>query len=263
MLEGILSLLLTINMNLATVDRPAVDVNLVADKDAAVPGQNLRVGVWLKIPDGWHIYWKNSGESGLPTRINLHFPDGITPDSWKWPYPSLFQDPGGSTTFGYSGEVVIQTQLKVPQNYRESVFKVEGDVRWLICREVCIPGRKKVELRLPVKPKAEPMHRDLLDLALMRVPVCPSGDVSLMTSWGPSQKILNIGLKAPAEMMIKRIIFFPESREPVEPDYRSLAGSGNSLHVRFPEPLPSSSMLRGVLVVETLKGTYAYKLPCG
>ena len=35
------------------------------------PGETVMAGVLLKMPPGWHTYWKNPGDSGAPTKIGM------------------------------------------------------------------------------------------------------------------------------------------------------------------------------------------------
>ncbi len=134
---------------------PRVRAALVADQTAAVPGSSLRLGVWFRIPDGWHIYWRNSGESGLPTRIRVSLPNGWRAGPWIWPGPQEFTDPGGLRTYGYDREVLIWRTVHVPSHARPGTrVRIRGVVQWLQCARVCIPGKAEVTLALPVRLRA-------------------------------------------------------------------------------------------------------------
>src|SRR5260370_19124521 len=54
-----------------------VEADLVADKAGAQPGKALLVGLRLRMEPHWHTYWKNPGDSGLPTKIQWVLPDGL------------------------------------------------------------------------------------------------------------------------------------------------------------------------------------------
>ena len=248
--------------NMSGPARPPVKVKLVADRDAVVPGQPFRVGVWIRVPEGWHIYWKNSGESGLPTRLELDYPSGLHPGPWIWPAPRLFQDPGGATTFGYTGEVVIQQRITTDVHLKNKTITLAGEVRWLVCREVCIPGRQKVSLKLAVRKHARLADSDLLDLSMTRVPVCPNHGWKIQASVAQNRKLLLIEVAPPSGIMIRRITFFPEDRNHLAPDYRTLTGNGTTLKVKFRKPIPDDIPAKGVVVIETLMGTLAFRTPC-
>src|SRR5256886_387325 len=69
---------------------------LILSAEAARPGETVMAGVLLKMPAGWHTYWKNSGDSGAPTKIDWQLPEGIkigrahvwTPGTGKYRMPS-------------------------------------------------------------------------------------------------------------------------------------------------------------------------------
>ena len=51
-----------------------VEAQLVSDKASAQPGKPVLVGLKLRMADHWHTYWKNPGDSGLPTKIQWVLP---------------------------------------------------------------------------------------------------------------------------------------------------------------------------------------------
>src|SRR5439155_14515958 len=60
---------------------------LILSAAAARAGETVTAGVLLKMPPGWHTYWKNSGDSGAPTKIDWQLPDGIKAGEIQWPVP--------------------------------------------------------------------------------------------------------------------------------------------------------------------------------
>jgi len=52
-------------------------VDTVANVSAIAPGQPFMLGFKFTIAPGWHIYWKNPGDSGLPTEVKLNLPEGF------------------------------------------------------------------------------------------------------------------------------------------------------------------------------------------
>src|SRR5438046_9554872 len=60
---------------------------LILSAEAARPGETVTAGVLLKMPPGWHTYWRNSGDSGAPTKIDWQLPVGIKAGEIQWPVP--------------------------------------------------------------------------------------------------------------------------------------------------------------------------------
>ena len=55
-----------------------VEAELVSEKTAIVPGEPLTVALRLRMERGWHTYWQNPGDSGLPTKLDWNLPSGVS-----------------------------------------------------------------------------------------------------------------------------------------------------------------------------------------
>jgi len=150
----------------------AIEVELVAEADAVVPGQPLRLGLRILHDPQWHTYWRNPGDSGLPTQLALELPAGFRAGAIEWPAPQrLFIPP--LANFGYEGEIVLPVPLQVPAAIDGEQVRFTGRASWLMCREVCIPGDADVALELPVQRSgkaAKSRFAALFDAADSRIP---------------------------------------------------------------------------------------------
>lgn len=126
-----------------------LEAELVAEHRAIQAGQPFWVALRLKMEDGWHTYWKNHGESGIPTRFTWDLPEGFTAGDLQWPYPIRFNQ-GDIISFGYKGEVFLLTEITPPDVLAEDAVLLQGRADWLLCLEICIPGRADLSLYLPV-----------------------------------------------------------------------------------------------------------------
>jgi len=117
------------------------------------PGSN-GAGLYFKLEPGWHIYWENPGDSGEPPHIRWTLPDGITAGPLQFPPPSRLPL-GPLMDFGYAGEVIFPLELNVAGTAAIGPAILHANVDWLVCREVCIPG--KVELELDREVKDDPL----------------------------------------------------------------------------------------------------------
>ncbi len=151
---------------------PEVKVKLVADRDAAVPGQTLRVGVLMDIEPGWHIYWHNPGDTGMATVLRLAGPEGepgspefpgVEIGDFAWPIPERFELEGGLVNFGYKDRVMFVAEVKVPADYASEDLTLTVKADWLICRESCVPGDGSATLTLPVATTSKPADASLFD----------------------------------------------------------------------------------------------------
>src|ERR1700683_3237285 len=67
-----------------------VQASFVADVTGVAAGKPFAVGVLLKIDPGWHIYWKNPGDAGLPTLVKWDLPSGYSVGDLSYPTPPRF-----------------------------------------------------------------------------------------------------------------------------------------------------------------------------
>jgi thiol:disulfide interchange protein DsbD len=127
-------------------------VDLIADRaDAGAP---LTVGVRFRLDPGWHIYWRNPGDSGGPPTVRwLTKPAGWAPGEFTWPAPERFTT-GPIVNYGYSGTVVLPVPIALagtrsapPSGPRELV----GEVKWIACQEICVPGTATLRLAWPLE----------------------------------------------------------------------------------------------------------------
>ena len=127
-----------------------VSVDLIADKSAFTPGAVVNVAARFKIEEHWHIYYKEPGETGRATTVDLKLPDGFVAGEAIWQEPKTYNDFGYSAR-GYEDEMVIIFPVTVPASLTPGeTVKIEADVTWLACETTCIPGSTTISLELPV-----------------------------------------------------------------------------------------------------------------
>lgn len=126
-----------------------VRAELIARHLAVVPGQEVDVAVRLVMDDGWHTYWKNPGESGMPTSLRWQLPAGFAVGDIRWPAPSYYEV-AGLASYGYSGEVLLPVKLQAPPQWSGDEVTLEATADWLVCETTCVPGSAALSLTLPV-----------------------------------------------------------------------------------------------------------------
>ena len=241
-----------------------VRADLIPAQDSIVPGGGFTVALRLKMPDGWHTYWRNPGDSGMATSIHWELPEGFSAGVIQWPYPRRFEA-SRSATFGYEGEAWLLSDLHAPKGLREGAgIDVAAQVKWLECREICVPGKAELTLRLPVRRAAKPDRRfeSAFGAALRRIP--GRLNAGPYAGWraraSREEGIIRLKLERPApgsepsgEGRDSDAAFFPYDDGVIDYDrpQRSRA-EGQSLILEIPQsPAPGSekaARLSGVLV---------------
>jgi thiol:disulfide interchange protein len=128
-------------------------VELLSLHDSIQPGGNALIGLHFTLDKGWHVYWINAGDSGEPPTIKWTLPPGITAGAMQFPAPRRLPL-GPLMDFGYEDEVLFPITLSADSTLKApSSAPLSAHVNWLVCREVCIPG--KADLALPLKVAAQ------------------------------------------------------------------------------------------------------------
>ena len=122
-------------------------VQFVLPQTTLYPGGPNTAGLYFKLESGWHVYWQNAGDSGEPPRINWTLPQGITAGPLQFPAPKRLPL-GPLMDFGYEDEVLFPFSFDVPKSAAPGPAALDAKVSWLVCREVCIPGKAELGMRV-------------------------------------------------------------------------------------------------------------------
>ncbi len=125
-----------------------VHAEIVSNRKSIQAGKTFMAGVKFKMEPGWHIYYKESGDAGMPTQIEWILPEGFSAGPLLWQEPKHFDEEGIKTN-GYAGSTFIASQISVPANIKDlRSVSIEAKVKWLSCKESCIPGKDDLHLNL-------------------------------------------------------------------------------------------------------------------
>lgn len=139
------------------IDPNAVTASLVSRSETVVPGKPLELGIHLHMKPGWHTYWQNGGDAGLPTSVQWTLPEGLKAGEILWPTPYRYVESGELVTYGYMDDVLLLTEITVPADLPASgKIEIGAKVTWLMCKALCVPGEAELSLSLPVATQLQP-----------------------------------------------------------------------------------------------------------
>lgn len=124
---------------------------LLAEQTHTRPGDTVAVGLWLTMAPKWHTYWKQAGDAGGPTTVRWALPAGVRADTIRWPLPVRFRL-ADVVSYGYEDSTLLVVPMTVPTTARVGeTLSLSADVEWIECENICIPGKARVSLALPVR----------------------------------------------------------------------------------------------------------------
>ena len=142
-------LLLTFS-SMAFSQEPKVEIGARA---FTVDDKNL-LAVTFENREGWHTYWKNPGDAGMPPDFKFSLGEKeIELKELQWPAPKRFMEPGGLTVYGYEGIYTIFFEFKKEQIKNVAQNPLSINVKWLVCENICLP--EQADLSLDIKLDAD------------------------------------------------------------------------------------------------------------
>ena len=213
----------TAHSSVVTTDQVRAEL-LAWAPQGVTPGQPLWVGLQLTHQPDWHTYWKNSGDSGLPTQLDWQLPAGMDAGEIAWPTPRKIAI-GTLANYGYEHTVLLPVPLTVSPNFAQAgnplgnlggaqQVEIKLKASWLVCRKECIPQEGDFTLSLPVKSSTATSSKEF-EAALAAGPqALPSGS-SLAE---PDGRLLRVSLTGlPAALQGKDLALYPETSSIIEP----------------------------------------------
>jgi thiol:disulfide interchange protein len=166
---------------------------LVSLAPSIAPGGTVQAGLVITLEEHWHVYWVNAGDAGYPPKITWTLPSGITAGPMQFPIPSRLPV-GPLTDFGYEDAVAFPVQLTAASSVKPGPIHLDAMVNWLVCREVCVPGKAHLGLNLTVAPgtteSAQPVGA--LGEALSLLPKPLPADAKLTVTGGKTEFVLTL-----------------------------------------------------------------------
>jgi thiol:disulfide interchange protein DsbD len=260
--ESILPLaMLVITAGAQAAGKPdLVKPQMLANVSAIKPGQTFTVGVLLRVEPKWHVYWQNPGDSGRATTVKLQAPEGFKVKSVQYPVPLKFNQPGDVVGYGYEEELLLTVDVTAPANAKAGqTVKFDADVAWLCCKDVCIPGKAKLSLELPVAAESKPANEKVFADWAERFPRGQHPAV-LDGSWQVDSKSGSFSqlLKWP-DTPPKKVELYPGRDDAIEVQSATATSKGEMtlLQVQarlLPGQTPEADTLPGVVVYTDGKG---------
>lgn len=243
--------------------QPVEQGSLKFDVTAIAPGASFTAAIQLKMAEGWHTYWLNPGEAGLPLRIHWTLPAGITAGKVKWPTPQKIKTPSpiagepAQISYGYEHDLTLLIPMHADATLKaETPLHFKARINWLACKEMCVPGTTRVEAEQTVTDQTVPnaAARNFFKTAQSRLPVEKS---NWQVRAEKQQGELLFFLRPPkgaATANIQKLLFIPAQADRINDlaeQTLSREKDGFSLRVAGGKKLATAKKIAGLLVADS------------
>jgi thiol:disulfide interchange protein DsbD len=244
----------------ATASSPHAEGTILLERSAATPGDTFLGALRLKMADGWHVYWVNPGDSGLPPTAAWASSPEVTAGAFRFPTPHAIPL-ATLMNYGYENEVVLPFEVKVSADAAVgSPLTIGAKFEYLICADICIPEDVTLSTALPVAatPSADDTASKIIAETLPSIPVPLTGQAMVERS-GDTLKVGVVDDSlASAIATAKSVRFFPYGSEILHAAPQvvrtGLDGVSVELKANTMFAKPGDNALGGIIGIETTDG---------
>jgi DsbC/DsbD-like thiol-disulfide interchange protein/cytochrome c biogenesis protein CcdA len=130
-----------------------MDVRLVAESAAAMPGSTVTLAFVMRPQPGWHGYWRNPGDAGAEPRVAWRLPERWQAGPLLYPVPDRLSV-AGLMNYVFERDYALLVSVRLPAEAEpDVVFPIDARLDYLVCTsEVCVPETATVTVQLRTGP---------------------------------------------------------------------------------------------------------------
>jgi DsbC/DsbD-like thiol-disulfide interchange protein/cytochrome c biogenesis protein CcdA len=230
-----LFLLLVLLLMPALASAQNITPELVAEGPAPAGGE-VELAIHMRPAPGWHGYWLNPGDAGLPMDVQWHVPKGFAAGPLRYPVPTRLEI-ADLMNYVYEQDYAVLVRLKVPADARGTV-PITAAAHWLACTDkICVPEQGQLSLELPVGSGTP--NRAQFDAWRQAIPQ-PLGSTARFEKAGDK---LRVAIPLPASIEVDHPYVFPTVDGPIDYDAKQkFSRSGDTLiaELRLKGTVPTS-----------------------
>jgi DsbC/DsbD-like thiol-disulfide interchange protein/cytochrome c biogenesis protein CcdA len=249
-----LLILLALLLVPATAAARGIEPELVAEGPAP-PGGEVELAIHMRTNPGWHGYWLNPGDAGLPMDVKWQLPAGFVAGPLRYPVPTRLTV-ADLMNYVYERDYAVLVRLKVPADAKGTV-PVRAAAHWLACTDkICVPEQGELSLDLPVGTGTpERAQFDAWRRALPR-PLATVGH------FGVADGKLRVAVPLPANVSVGEPYVFPVTDNVVDYEAKqTFRRSGDFLVGELQAKGAAPKQFAGVLAIGDGRGLEFHAVP--
>lgn len=232
-----------------------VRASLVSEMETIEPESPFWIAINIELGNGWHAYWKNPGDAGMPPTVEWELPEGFSVGEMLWPHPERLTL-NESTGYGYHNKLVLLAKITPPKKIASRV-ELAAEVRWVVCDDAsCLPGGARLQTTVSKASQTgrrNQEHTNFFSKAHSQIPkLYPSAEAKNENGF------ITLILESGEE--VSEVDFFPEFPDQIDhtvkPYLIKTNGEKNQLklHLKEAEERDPACPLKGVVLLKTSQG---------
>lgn len=232
-------------------ESPHIKAKLVLDSATVRPGDSFWAAIDYTAAPGWHTYWINPGDTGLPPKVRWNLPDAFSADELRFPVPERMLE-SGLMSYGYQGRTILLSEMQSGGNYPAGqTLPIKAHIDFLVCKDVCIP--ESLDVSTTIKMAAETSLGagvKTINTARKYIPVIGDKDGSVGATVDIRDGQVEFGFPFP-DADLKNVYFFPAQTGvivPSAPQVLDVGPKGFTLRVKAATKSLPDGEISGILV---------------
>jgi len=221
-----------------------IEPQMVIEGPVAAGGE-VDLAIQMRTKPGWHGYWLNPGDAGLPMEVKWQLPPGYSVGALRYPVPSRLSV-AGIMNYVYEKDYAVLARLKVPQGAKPGMVPISATAHWLACTDkICVPeqGEFSTEIAVGID---QPDYQTQFDewRKLLPRPLATTATFEL------SKHRIRVAIPLPRTVDVEKPYLFPAVDGPV--DYagtQHFRRHGDKLIAELPRRSGEPARLAGVLAL--------------
>jgi DsbC/DsbD-like thiol-disulfide interchange protein/cytochrome c biogenesis protein CcdA len=242
-----LLILLALLLAPALASARGIDPQLAAEGPAPAGG-TVELAIVMHTHPGWHGYWSNPGDAGLPMRVEWTLPKGWSAGELSYPLPGRLTI-GGLMNYVYEHDYALLVRLKAPPG-ASGVVPIRAKANWLACTDkICVPESGELSLDLPVGTGTP--NRAQFDQWRQAIP----RPLASLAHFEMRDSLVRVAIPLPSDVDVSDPYVFPATDGVVNyAGKQSFSRAGDLLIAELPNARRAPERFSGVLSLDGKRG---------